>query len=84
MTRIALVAQSNPHGIAVFLVPAPTPAPIPTLVLGTTAEAIITLWACQVKCLPILSATGLESSLDPPPGDYIVKDKASTTHGSGE
>ena len=66
--------------------PTPTPRPTPpsptaTPVLKSTTAAVATLWAYLVKCFPTLATSDLESTLDPPAGDYIVKDDGSAVYG---
>jgi len=61
--------------------PRPTPTPSPTPVLRSTSDAVATLWAHLVGCFPTLSTNDLEATLDPPAGEYIVKDKASSVFG---
>ena len=63
------------------LTPTPTPTPRPTAVLRSTSDAVATLWAYLVGCFPALSTSDLESTLDPPSGEYIVKDRASNVYG---
>ena len=58
-----------------------TPSPTATPVLKSTSAAVATLWAYLVKCFPTLATTNLESTLDPPKGEYIVKDKGSAVYG---
>ena len=82
--ELAILAKPTPTPT---LRPSPTvtrtpwPTPTPTLVLRSSTEAIATLWAYLVKCFPTLSVSDLESTLDPPTGEYIVKDKVSNVYG---
>ena len=59
----------------------PVPSPTATPVLKSTTAAVATLWAYLVKCFPTLATSDLESTLDPPAGDYIVKDDGSAVYG---
>ncbi len=61
--------------------PTPRPSPTPVLVVKSTSEAVATLWAHLVKCFPTLTTSNLESTLDPPSGQYVVKDKGTAVYG---
>ena len=88
-------SECSPEDLSVLVVPTPTltpqatptptptprPSPTSTPVLRSTSEAIATLWAYLVKCFPTLDVSDLESTLDPPTGEYIVKDEGSSVYG---
>ena len=60
----------------VLVLPTATPKPIvPTPVLRSAGEAINTLWAYLVRCYPSLKTSELEATLDPAPGEYVVKER---------